>query len=62
VRAWKEVPVVSCAHAMGRTVDGQLVEAELWYTGIPVFNISNPCAGGGTAALLAYLPVAARLV
>lgn len=59
--AWKEVPVVYCAHAMGRTVDGQLVEAELGHTGIPVINVSNACAGGGTAALLAYEAVASGL-
>ncbi len=43
---WKEIPAVYCAHAMGRTVDGQLVEAELGHTGIPIVNVSNACAGG----------------
>ena len=59
--AWKEVPAVYCAHAMGRTVDGQLVEAELGHTGIPIINLSNACAGGGTAALVAYQAVATGL-
>jgi benzoylsuccinyl-CoA thiolase BbsB subunit len=59
--AWKDVPVVYCAHAMGRTVDGELVEAELGHTGIPVINVSNACAGGGTAALLAYQAIATGL-
>jgi len=59
--AWKDVPVLYCAHAMGRTVDGELVEAELGHTGIPVFNVSNACAGGGTCALLAYQAVATGL-
>ncbi len=58
---WREVPAVYCAHAMGRTVDGQLVEAELGHTGIPVINVSNACAGGGTAALMAYQAVATGL-
>ena len=58
---WKEVPAVYCAHAMGRTVDGQLVEAELGHTGIPIINVSNACAGGGTAALVAYQAVAMGL-
>jgi benzoylsuccinyl-CoA thiolase BbsB subunit len=58
---WKDVPVLYCAHAMGRTVDGELVEAELGHTGIPVFNVSNACAGGGTCALLAYQAVATGL-
>ena len=58
---WKEVPAVYCAHAMGRTVDGQLVEAELGHTGIPIINLSNACAGGGTAALVAYQAVATGL-
>ena len=59
--SWKEVPIVYCAHAMGRSVDGQLVAAELGHTGIPVFNVSNACAGGGTSALLAYHAVATGL-
>jgi acetyl-CoA acetyltransferase len=58
---WKEVKAVYCAHAMGRTVDGELVEAELGHTGIPVVNVSNACAGGGTAALIAYQAVAMGL-
>ena len=58
---WKEIPAVYCAHAMGRTVDGQLVEAELGHTGIPIVNVSNACAGGGTAALIAYQAVAVGL-
>ena len=58
---WKKVPVLYCAHAMGRMVDGQLVEAELGHTGIPVINVSNACAGGGTAALMAYQAVAGGL-
>ena len=59
--AWKDVPVLYCAHAMGRTVDGELVEAELGHTGIPIFNVSNACAGGGTSALLAYQAVTTGL-
>jgi acetyl-CoA acetyltransferase len=58
---WKEVPIVYCAHATGRSVDGQFVEAELGHTGIPIINVSNACAGGGTAALVAYQAVATGL-
>jgi benzoylsuccinyl-CoA thiolase BbsB subunit len=58
---WKEIPAVYCAHAMGRTVDGQLVEAELGHTGITIVNVSNACAGGGTAALIASQAVALGL-
>jgi acetyl-CoA acetyltransferase len=58
---WRDVPIVYCAHAMGRTVDGELVEAELGHTGIPIINISNACAGGGTAALIAYQAIATGL-
>ena len=59
--SWKDVPILYCAHAMGRMVDGQLVEAELGHTGIPVINVSNACAGGGTVALMAYQAVASGL-
>jgi len=58
---WKKGPVAYCAHAMGRTSDGQLVEAELGHTGIPIINVSNACAGGGTAALMAYQAIATGL-
>jgi len=50
--------MVYCAHALGRSTDGQLVEAELGHTGIPIINVNNACAGGNTAALLAYQAVA----
>jgi benzoylsuccinyl-CoA thiolase BbsB subunit len=58
---WKEIEVAYCAHALGRSVDGELVEAEIGHTGIPVVNVNNACAGGNTAGLMAYQAVAAGL-
>ena len=58
---WKKIPMMYCAHAAGRSVDGQLVEAEIGHIGIPVVNVNNACAGGNTSIFLAYQAVALGL-
>ena len=54
---WKEIPLMYCANTGNGTSVGELVEAEIGHTGIPVINVSNACAGGQTAFLLAYQAV-----
>jgi len=55
---WNEIPVMYCAHSLEGGVDGQLVEAEIGHIGIPIINVANACAGGATAAFLAYQGIA----
>ncbi|MFH1381919.1 MAG: thiolase family protein [Chloroflexota bacterium] len=58
---WKTIPMMYCAHSMGGIVDGEMVEAEIGHTGIPIINVSNACTGGNTAVFLAYQAIALGL-
>lgn len=55
---WKDIPVAYAANTNNGFCPGELVEAELGHTGIPVINVQNACAGGQTACLMAYEAVA----
>ncbi|GAG11034.1 unnamed protein product, partial [marine sediment metagenome] len=54
---WKEISVIYCANTSNGPCVGELVEAEIQHTGIPVINVNNACAGGQTAFFLAYQAV-----
>lgn len=45
-------------HSLGGRVAGQRVLRELGLTGIPIVNVENACAGGGTALHVAWMAVA----
>ncbi len=45
-------------HSQGGRVAGQRVLRELGLTGMPVVNVENACAGGGTALHVAWMGVA----
>jgi len=55
---WKDIQVVYCANTNNGMCSGEMVEAELGHTGVPVINVQNACAGGQTACLTAYQAVA----
>jgi benzoylsuccinyl-CoA thiolase BbsB subunit len=55
---WKEIQAVYCANTANGPCVGELVEAQIGHTGIPVINVNNACAGGQTAFFVAYQMVA----
>lgn len=55
---WKDIPVVYCANVNNGQCPGEMVEAELGHTGIPVINVQNACASGQTSCLMAYQAIA----
>ena len=55
---WEDIPIAYTANTNNGFCPGELVEAELGHTGIPVINVQNACAGGQTAMLMAYQAVA----
>lgn len=56
--AWKDVRAMYCANTNNGFCVGEMVEAELGHTGIPVVNVQNACAGGQTALFAGYQAVA----
>ncbi|MFC2031932.1 thiolase family protein [Chloroflexota bacterium] len=55
---WKDILIMYCANTANGGCVGELVEAEIGHTGIPVINVDNACAGGQTTFLMAYQAVA----
>jgi benzoylsuccinyl-CoA thiolase BbsB subunit len=55
---WKDIQVVYCANTNNGMCPGEMAEAELGHTGIPVINVQNACAGGQTACLMGYQAIA----
>lgn len=56
--SWKNIQAVYCANTANGPCVGELIEAEIGHTGIPVINVNNACAGGQTAFFLGYQMVA----
>jgi acetyl-CoA acetyltransferase len=55
---WKDIQSVYCANTANGSCVGELVEAEIGHTGVPVINVNNACAGGQTAFFLGQQMVA----
>ncbi len=55
---WQDIQIVYSANTNNGVCPGELVEAELGHTGIPVINVQNACAGGQTACFTAYQAIA----
>jgi len=54
----RKIGVAVVAHSSQGRVAGQRVLKELGLTGIPIINVENACAGGGTALHTAWMAVA----
>ncbi len=54
----EEIQVAYCSHSFQGRVMGQRVLKDLGLTGIPVINIENACAGGGTSFHQTWMAIA----
>lgn len=52
------IGLAAFGHSYQRGVAGQRVLRELGLTGIPIVNVENACAGGGTALHVAWMAIA----
>ncbi len=57
----RRIGVAVVGHSSQGRVAGQRVLKELALTGIPIINVENACAGGGTALHVAWMAVASGL-
>lgn len=57
----RRIGVAIVGHSSQGRVAGQRVLKELALTGIPIINVENACAGGGTALHVAWMAVASGL-
>ncbi|MBI2917609.1 MAG: thiolase family protein [Chloroflexi bacterium] len=58
---WKEVQAAFCGNMTSGTAAGHRVLARVGMTGIPIVNVENACASGGSALRLATQAVATGL-
>ena len=54
----RKIGLAVVGHSLQGRVAGQRVLKELALTGIPIINVENACAGGGTALHIAWMAVA----
>ena len=54
----EEIQVAYCSHSFQGRVMGQRILKDLGLTGIPVINVENACAGGGTSFHQTWMAIA----
>lgn len=54
----EEIQVGYCSHSFQGRVTGQRILKDMGLTGIPIINVENACAGGGTAFHEAWMSIA----
>jgi benzoylsuccinyl-CoA thiolase BbsB subunit len=54
----EEIQVAYCSHSFQGRVTGQRILKDLGLTGIPVINVENACAGGGTSFHQTWMAIA----
>jgi benzoylsuccinyl-CoA thiolase BbsB subunit len=57
----RQIGMAVVGHSAQGRVAGQRILKELAMTGIPIINVENACAGGGTALHVAWMAVAAGI-
>ncbi len=54
----EEIQIAYCSHSFQGRVAGQRILKDLGLTGIPVINVENACAGGGTSFHQTWMAIA----
>ncbi|MFZ3102277.1 MAG: thiolase family protein [Desulfitobacteriaceae bacterium] len=59
---WKDIQTAYVANVMAEMAKGQNILQPLGATGIPILNIENACASGGTGLRMAYQAIASGVI